>query len=312
IEPEFKPGKVDIEELLQYVKDGNTVFISSFDIDKTFLDSLGLKMKSFSSILEEDTTYVSLVNPALASSVKYSFKRSAGYGYFDSIKKFDSSAILGINQDSLPNFVKVRFGEGFFLIHTAPLCFSNYFMLYANNKDYVAKALSYISKDVETVYWDEYYKSGREGSDTPLRFFLSNTFLSWALWLTVAILLTYVFFEMKRRQRIIPVIEPLRNTTLDFVETVSSVYYSQHDNNIIAQKKSQFWFDHVRQYYYISKQNTDDAFVQQLQRKSGVPAPLIKTILLNIRRAEAQPKVTDSLLMELTSSIDEFYTISKT
>ncbi len=312
LEPQFSPGKVDLEELLQYVKDGNAVFVSAMDFDDKFLDTLGLKIKYFSGLLDTDSTTVNFVNPALKSKENYGFKRSTIDGYFDSIKKFDSSVVLGINQKGQPNFVKVKYGEGEFLVHAAPLCFSNYFTLYKNNDEYVAKALSYISPSVKTLHWDEYYKSGREGADTPLRFFLSNTFLTWALWLTVAALLIYVFFEMKRRQRIIPVIEPLRNTTLDFVETVSSVYFSQHDNNGIAKKKAQFWFDHIRQHYYLSTNNTDEQFVQQLHRKSGVPEELIKTILKNIMRADAQPKVTDDLLLDVTSSIDQFYTLSKT
>ena len=110
----------------------------------------------------------------------------------------------------------------------------------------------------------------------------------------------------------IPVIQPFRNTTLDFVETVSSVYYSQHDNNSIARKKIQFWLDHIRQRYYLSTQKTDDTFVQQLQRRSGVSKDLIEAILKNIDRAEAQPRVTDDLLAELSNRIDEFYQLSKT
>ena len=311
LEPEFSPDKPDLEELLEYVKKGNTVFLSAFDFDEKFLDTLGLKMKAYSSLLNVDSTSVNFVNPALKATENYTFKRSTIDGYFDSIKKFDSSVVLGINQNNKPNFVKIKYGEGEFLIHAAPLCFSNYFILYGNNREYVAKALSYISPAITTLHWDEYYKSGREGASTPLRFFLSNNFLKWALWLTVAALLIYVFFEIKRRQRIIPVIEPLRNTTLDFVETVSSVYYSQHDNNSIARKKTQFWFDHIRQRYYLSTNNTDDSFIQQLQRKSGVPAELIKIIINNIQRAEIQPKVTDDLLLALSSSIDEFYKLSK-
>ena len=116
---------------------------------------------------------------------------------------------------------------------------------------------------------------------------------------------------MKRRQRIIPVIEPVRNTTLDFVETVSSVYFSQHDNNSIAKKKIQFWLEYIRQRYYIPTQNLDDNFVQQLQRKSGASKELIETIIRNVQRAEAQPKITDDLLVQLTGSIDTFYQESK-
>ena len=35
---------------------------------------------------------------------------------------------------------------------------------------------------------------------------------------------------MKRKQRIIPVIEPLKNSTVDFVHTVASVYFNAKDN----------------------------------------------------------------------------------
>ena len=312
LEPEFKPGKTDLDELLQYVEDGNTVFLSSFYIDKKLLDTLGVKMESFVSLVSRDSTSVNFVNPLLKAKENYTFKRSMIDGYFKELKKKDSTFVLGITQDSLPDFIKVLYGKGYFLLHAAPLCFSNYFMLYKNNKEYISKALSYIAPDTRTLHWDEYYKAGRDEPDTPLRFFLSNTFLTWALWLTITAFIVLVFFEMKRRQRIIPVVEPLRNTTLDFVETVSSVYYSQHDNNSIAKKKIQFWFDYVRQRYYISTQNTDEVFVQQLERKSGVSKELIERILKNIKRAEAQPAVTNELLAELSNSIDEFYQLSKT
>jgi len=312
LESQFEPGKTDLEELLEYVSNGNTVFLSSFYIDKKLLDTLGVKMQLFRSVIEEDSTSVNFVNPSLKAKQNYTFKKSMIDGYFSELKKKDSTIVLGITQDSMPDFVKVQFGKGNFFLHAAPLCFSNYFLLYKNNSAYVAKALSYISPNVSTIHWDEYYKTGREGASTPLGFFFSNTFLTWALWLTIAAFLIFVLFEMKRRQRIIPIIEPLRNTTLDFVETVSSVYYGQHDNNSIANKKIQFWFDHIRQRYYLQTQNTDEAFVQQLQRKSGASKELIEKILHNIKRAQAQPRVTDDLLIELTQSIDEFYQLSKT
>src|SRR5438045_7293660 len=41
LEPEFDPGKVDLEELLKYVQRGNIVFLASFEIDKKLLDTLG-------------------------------------------------------------------------------------------------------------------------------------------------------------------------------------------------------------------------------------------------------------------------------
>lgn len=307
----FTPGNADLSEMLDYVSAGNTVLLSAVDADKKLLDTLGLSFQPFAGFIEHDSTTINFVNPALHSTRDYGFKRQTIDGYFNKITKQDSVIVLGTRSDTLPNFVKVLYGDGFFLVHAAPLCFSNYFMLYHNNQEYTAKALSYIPSTVKTLHWDEYYKLGREGASTPLRFFLNNTFLRWALWLSVIAALLYVLFQAKRKQRIIPVIEPVKNTTLEFVQTVSSVYFGQKDNNSIAHKKILFWQEYVRQRYYLGSTAMDANFVQQLARKSGVSKELIETILKNLERATAQPKVTDALLIELTGSIDEFYQLSK-
>src|SRR5215216_2823929 len=65
LEPEFKPGKVDLEELLKYVQEGNTVFLASFTIDKKLLDTLGIKMQLFPRLVATDSTSVNFVNPSL-------------------------------------------------------------------------------------------------------------------------------------------------------------------------------------------------------------------------------------------------------
>src|SRR4051812_30030412 len=126
LEPEFDPGKVDLEELLKYVQKGNTVFLASFRINKKLLDTLGVKMQIFPPLVDKDSTSVNFVNPFLKAKKNYKFKRSTIDGFFDEIKKKDSTVVLGTTEDSMPDFIKVKFGEGFFLLHAAPLCFSNY------------------------------------------------------------------------------------------------------------------------------------------------------------------------------------------
>lgn len=310
-EPEFSPGQPDLEELLSFVHKGNTAFIAALDFGQQFMDTLGIHYQRFAFVLTDDSTTVNFVNPALKADHFYGFKKNTIDGYFRIDDTTGRVAILGITSDSMPDFLRIQYGEGNVYLHAAPLCFSNYFMLYHNNADYTAKALSYIPADTETVFWDEYYKSGREGETSPLRFFLGNTYLKWALYLSVAAMLLYVLFEMKRRQRIIPDTPPLRNTTLDFVETVAAVYYSSRDNNSIAAKKIQYWFDFIRRHYYLSTNNTGENFIQQLQRKSGVPEQEIRNILHLVNRAQVQPKVTDDLLVQLCKAIDDFYTLSK-
>src|SRR5579871_5141807 len=88
-----------------------------------------------------------------------------------------------------------------------------------------------------------------------------NRYLKWAYRIALITVIIFVFFEIKRRQRIIPVIEPLRNSTLDFVRTVGGVYFHQHNNKNIAEKKIQYFFEFIRSHFYLSTVYLDDEFI---------------------------------------------------
>ena len=309
ISSRVKPGEFDAKEAVKYVEAGNYIFMSSPVFSSDFLDTLGLKIKYNLSLNFKDSIY-NFVNPALKTDRGYFTDRSLLDMHSFKINRPDSVIILGVNGNNQPNFVRVNVGEGAFFIHTDPFCFSNYFMLEKNNNEYAAKALSYLPSDVTEIMWDEYYKLGREGATTPLRFFLSNAYLRWALWLSVIGLLLFVLFEMKRRQKIIPVIEPLRNTTLDFIKTVANVYFNQKDNAGIANKKIIHWLEFIRQRFFISTQQLDAEFIAVLSKKSSVAENEIQQII-DYQFFIQNNKVNDSLLMQINNAVDEFYLKAK-
>lgn len=303
------PGELDIKEAIKYAENGNYIFISASHFSKSFLDTLGLTIKRSSFFNYKDSIY-NFVNPALKADQGYSTDKSYFDQYSLGISKPDSTVILGVNGHKEPNFVRVNVGEGAFFIHTDPFCFTNYFMLHKNNSEYTSKALSYLPSDVTDIMWDEYYKLGRDGARTPLRFFLSNTYLRWALWLAVIGLLLFVLFEMKRKQRIIPVIDPLRNTTLDFVKTVANVYFNQKDNAGIANKKIIHWMEFIRQHFFMSTQELDAEFKELLSKKSSVGKKEIQRII-DYYFFIQNNTVSDSLLMHINNTIDNFYKQAK-
>jgi hypothetical protein len=308
VSPELKIGKLDKEELLKFAEAGNYVFISAYSISKELLDTLGLKMEHGFSLLQGDSTSVrSLGEDSLR---KYYIDKFPVNEYFSKVNIKDSSMVLGYADNKRPNFVRVAVGDGAFYLHAAPLCFSNYFLLHNNNDSYTSKVLSHLPATVTNIYWDEYYKLGRGGAQTPLRFFLNNTYLSWALWLSVIGLILFVLFNMKRKQRIIPVITPLQNTTLDFVKTVASVYFNQKDNASVCRKKIKYWLEFVRQHFYLSTQQLDEEFIHSLVKKSGAEEKLIRQIVNYILIPEGN-KISDSLLLEISSTIDTFYKQAK-
>jgi len=292
--------------MIAYVGKGNDIFIAASQLGKAFMDTLGVDINPGYSFLSADSTSINLSNPSLKAAQNYRFRKNTIDEFFSTVDT-TYATVLGVNQNGKPNFIMLGFGKGHFYVHAAPICFSNYFMLFQNNQEYLSKAFSYIPQHVTALYWDEYYKLGPTGPGTPLRFFLTKAHLKWAFWLSLIGMIVFVLFEMKRKQRIIPIIEPLRNTTLDFVKTVSGVYFNQRDNGSIAAKKVQYWLEFIRQRFYISTTALDDDFVQAVSRKSGVSQKEITTIIAYIQQLQQTKQVNDRMLIALNNSIDSFY-----
>ena len=81
--------------------------------------------------------------------------------------------------------------------------------------------------------WDVFENDQGEGdgesSDSAWSYIMKQESLRWGFWVLIISLLLYAIFEAKRTQRIIPVVKPLPNTTLDFTNTVGRLYFQQAD-----------------------------------------------------------------------------------
>ncbi|TDH28768.1 DUF4350 domain-containing protein [Segetibacter sp. 3557_3] len=306
ISPDFKPSGEDLAELDRFVRRGNVALISASDFAKSLQRKLRFTTSSRMSLGLMDSTSVNLVNPQLRNNSNYVFRRMTIDEYFSKIDTANST-VLGINDRGRPNFIRVKSGAGVYLVHAAPLCFSNYFMLYRNNASYTSKVLSYLPQNTNRLFWDEYYKLGPTGPTTPLRFILSNPYLLAAFRLGLIALVLYVLFEMKRRQRIIPVIEPLKNTTLEFAKTIAGLYYQQKDNQGIARKKINYFLDFVRNRYFIPTTALDSTFLNTLSQKSGVALSEVEPLVASLREIDYDYPVSDTLLLTLNTQIDNFY-----
>ena len=303
---EINTTGTDDEELLRYISLGNTVFMAAENFSKNLRDTLGFEIEStFYPDNEADSVSLYLVNPAFGRTVSYRMQKHTVDGYF---KKFDTArtTILGMNNMEKVNFIRFDIGKGHLLLHAAPMAFTNYFTLTDNNSRYVEQALSYLPKKATAVYWDEYYKIGRGGPSTPLRVILSKPPLKAAYFLALASIILFLVFQSKRKQRVIPILEKPRNATLDFVETVSRVYYNQQNHRNIALKKVTYLLDQVRTSYALQTQLLDESFEKRLSQKSGVSINVIKDLVSMIHRVRSNETVLAPELMHFSRLIDEF------
>lgn len=296
----------DYSQLSEYVGKGNNVFIAAAKFGQVMQKKLKLSTKS--ELQENGQTYVNFVNKALGDS-SYVFNQQITDRYFSN---FDTSktVVLAKNGYDHASYIKICVGKGAFYLDANPLLFTNYSLLQNKGADYAAKALSYL-KVQNAVAWDEYYSKGREGGDSSMQVFLRHPPLRWAFYLVFFSLLIYVLYQSKRKQRIIPVIEPITNASVEFVTVVGHVYFEQHNNSNIAQKKVSYFLDYIRARYNLNTNLQDTAFMQTLSKKSGADITLINDIFYQVALIQHGEPVSNNELISFNQKIEQFYTRSR-
>lgn len=298
-------SKTDVNELFKFIRAGNNVFMTAFVWEGHLPDTLRIKTQAE---FEKNNTPINFVNPQLRRQKNYRFERDLTSQYFS---RFDTAkaVVLGANSLAHANYLQYPLGKGHLYINANPQLFTNYSLLTPDGAAYAATALSYLPANT-TLYWDHYQNNDIPEDKSPLRVIFAHDSLRWAYYLILLTALLYIVYEVKRRQRIIPVIEPLKNNTLDFVTVVGQVYYEQRDNSNIAHKKITYLLEHWRTRYYLKTSKLDKEFMESLERKTGLDQQFINELINLITYMHIQQKVTDQELIALNNAIEKFYSLS--
>lgn len=303
---EFNISRNDQNQLLEYVANGNTAFISAYYFDDSLSNTLGFKAKLKDPTLRDTALVMNFVNPALSKKGGYVFKHDDGRNYFQ-VTKPSKATILAKNARSEPIFIQIKYGKGIFYLHNLPLSLSNFFVLDDKTSDFAFKSISYLPN--APIYWDEYLKQGRFGEDEQsiFRYIISQPPLKWAYYLTLFGLILYAIFAGKRIQRIIPVIELPKNTSLEFVKTIGQMYFQQGDHQNIAQKKIQHLLAFIRDKYGLKTNVLDHELMETLSQKSGVNLADIEDLIQLIINNENTESFSENALLSLNQKIEDFY-----
>lgn len=302
IGPSFNANKYDLEALLDFVEKGNTAFIAAEIFAPAFLDSLDVKTDA--SVVPSDSL-VRFVNPELGEE-RYPLQQLSPYTWFSS---GDPLRTVKITEDlsGRTNFIHVRHGAGGFYLHSRPGMFSNYYLLRDQGHEYAFRALSYLP--AQNLWWDEYYKQGRAGSKSLFGIIRKYPAIRWAWYLLLSAVLLFVVFRGKRRQRIIPRIEPPKNTSLEFAGVISSLYYNQRDFRDIAVKKAWYFQEYLRNRYQETSEDplSDPGFTSRLSAKSGIEKAVVEELFRTIAYTRAADFISEEELHVLNRQIEDFY-----
>ncbi len=324
---------LDVQQLSTFVAAGNQAFIFSKTIPKILINEIYTNncteeiWQDYDGILLPQGR-LTLEHPALQLDAAYVFEYYSPDGdevylwnYIDSafICNTENSFVpLGLVNQQFVNFARLRFGDGYFYFHTNPILFSNFALLKEEGRAYANRVLRHLPPG--TKYWDtqsrveEYVgrrlndlDDNRGVSESPLKFILTHRSLAWAWYLGLGAALLYLIFRAKRKQREIPVIEEIRNTSLDFINATGTLYYLQKNHKRLATQKMNLFLGFLRNRYHLDTVTLDTAFVKNLASTAQVEEAVIEKILLlneNIHNTKAISEVT---LVAFHEAIENFY-----
>jgi hypothetical protein len=307
-------SRPDAQALLQFVARGNDAFIAArtFQGARSLLrDSLGVVIEDLELPLRKgpkglpvaDSVDLRFTNPALAHVRVRLPGPDAGQRLV--VDSGRAGRTLATDARGRAVFVRLDHGQGHFYLCSTPVAFTNYYLLRPRTTAFAAAALAYLP--ARRTWWDEYQKQGPVGEQSVLRVVFAHTALRQAYYLTLAGALLLVLVAARRRQRVIPTINPLPNTTLLFTRTVASLYRQGSSHTLIAEKKVGLFMDYLRTRFQETNPDFGDAdFRERLSQKSGLTRPRVDELLRLVNFARTAPRMTDTQLLQLSKALSDF------
>lgn len=307
--------EIERNALLDWVAQGNTVFIAANTLGHHLKDTLQLVIRNEVLLNRMSTEpLLNLTNNHLKADSAYHIKRDLSIRFFEEIDTL-SQTVLGVTQayqDTLQitkpliNFLKAPIGKGAFYLHTQPEIFSNYFLLEDNNNpSYTENVLSYINNE-NPLYWDMHYKSGKRINVSPLHVILNSKYLRWAYYTVLLGALLFVLFEGKRKQRSIPIVTPLSNKTYEYTQTISGMYIDKKEYHQIAKKQIVLFFEYVRTQLRVPSEHINKRFFTAVAARSGNTIEDTQQLFTFMEKVQNQHSTSEAELIKLYDQISTF------
>ena len=291
---------ISAEKLLEQVNKGADLVISAENFYSgfaTILDTLLLKTDKVS----QNKLY--FVNNSFS---KDNFITKDNYNNVFLVKNPNNHTAIAKLDYELA-FIATKFGKGTIYLNTTPILLTNYYLLNKEN-DFsgFTEGFATVIKKKNVVWFDSNYNSNeREENNSLLRVLFKNKSLRFAWYTLFVSLLLFVFFYGKRKQRIIPIIEPVKNTTVEYVETVGNMYFQENDIAQLLQKQIQFSLYFIRNNLKISTQKIDTDFKEKLQQKTLASTSDIDAFVQFVQTFNIQQKYTQQQLIQFNQLLEK-------
>lgn len=309
----FRLSEYSLPRFFEYIEKGGTVFIAAEDFYSGLTDSLSIGYNydihaslGLPFLDEKEAVYFS--NTSLGDSIQV--PRSMLIKSFEIGTQRDkalsynvhSLAVKGEDESVLLHY---RFGEGNLYLCYSPLLFTNYAVLDPLSNPFIRQALAPLQGKplVRTEYYESLGQSRfvQQKQESVFKYLLSQPALKWAYYLVWVLVILFMVFTAKRKQKPIPVVTPPDNKMLGFVRSITTLYLRRNNNADILRKKNIYWSDQIRRLYGIDIVNEphDRAFVKRFSAKTGMPEADARQLFLILDGIGEDTYMSDEEMMKL-------------
>lgn len=311
----FSVDSLELDKIKRYVHQGNSLCIFSENYSANLFKYFHLQYDEIVNPIqlfsEQTDTIPNQKLNLFFNHEKFSYSFNGlpiEYGFtMDSTYEEDFYYMSYAHSIDTPSSVISFDGEGVFIINRTPISMTNYFLLQGNNKSYFEKLFSFFYQYPSTVTWYNMYdRLPRDDNENDLGNLLNFPPLFYAFLMLLALLLLYTLFEGRRRQRIIPILTPLKNTSLDFVETVGNLYFNKRNHKNLSEKMILHYLESLRSKYNVKTNTFDEEFISTLSKKLNHSVEETKSFIAYVEYIRQCDKLTEIDIKELYHQIQKF------
>lgn len=192
--------------------------------------------------------------------------------------------------------MSMDYGKGKLVFVTYENVFYNYTLLQPGGAILLMRILSQAGNGPIVRYdptiSDEYIEE-HERSQSPLRVFLENRSLRWAVYLALIAIVLSLIFTARRRQRVIPVVEEPKNQTLAMVKHIGLMHYRHHDNaSIVRDYYKQMAHELLRKALIdVNDDNLIDENITLLVSRTAMKAEDIKDNIIKLQNIQTDTDI---------------------
>ena len=307
---------VDVDALLEMAERGNKIMLSSDWYNSKLYDTLRFRhgysyfnfqaLKNYATSMQRRDSLCWIGDPAVYPRQNFYFypQLCGSTFYLDSlalpvkilaVKEYVVDEEYVLTEDDVyeavqdttfnaPVAMSYPWGKGEVILVSTPLIFTNYGVLDGGKATNFFRLLSQMG-ELPIVRTEAYMNQAASRQVSPLRYFLSQRPLRWALYLSLLGIVLFMLFTARRRQRAIPVVRPPENKTLEFVELIGTLYFQRKDHADLLRKKYLYFAEELRREIQVDIEEVEDdaRSFRRIARKTGMDEGEITNFIRAVR-----------------------------